>query len=264
MMLKVMIVALAFLMEQASGQGVININLNTGADKSDKSQDAVIAELLGQGGGLFQETAQLESLDMSGIGQGTLYSVLLVQIKGLQGQLKDMEGKHAELQNQVQNLTLDLCLTKKTCCNKTVTCPSGYERFCEKPDMCYKFSTDEKNYTDARSACQADGGHLAMPKDKATNDFLVKQIKTRFTGANLADGIWMGLTDQAIKGTWVWEDGTPLGASWSNWYSGQPDSSSSPAHNCVMWVPHSDWWLNVHCSDFVRYYICEVKATESP
>ncbi|XP_035696427.1 low affinity immunoglobulin epsilon Fc receptor-like [Branchiostoma floridae] len=281
---KVLIVALVIMvtLQKASAAEEMTININmgesAGGQQSYKSQytAGAFAELLKQGGDtegdeggttdsqlgqayvqkLFQDmsgNSQLGTLDMTDMGQDMVIALMLGQMKDMQAQNKEMQGQLKDLTGQVKNLTLDLCLTKKTCCNKTLTCPSGYERFCEKPDMCYKFSTDEKNYADARSACQAAGGSLAMPKDQATNDFLRNQL-TRYPSGSDA---WFGLTDLAQEGTWVWEDGTPL-TGWSNWAPGEPNGGS--AENCAHW--HGSYgykWNDRRCSHS-QYYVCEVSA----
>ncbi|CAH1239337.1 COLEC10 [Branchiostoma lanceolatum] len=85
--------------------------------------------------------------------------------------------------------------------------------------MCYKFATDEKTYSDAKSSCRATGGHLAMPKDQATNDFLAKLAKARYSEIDIFP--WIGLTYQVQHGTWMWDDGTTLGTGqWNNWAPG--------------------------------------------
>ncbi|KAI8488645.1 Collectin-11 [Branchiostoma belcheri] len=222
---KAVLVMLAVLMPllQSSGKAanlhlyIGSYNNARGSDTADKSQEADNIELLKQKAGLFQDTSQLETLllDMADTGRN---KKMQEQIKELQKQVKDLP----DLKNQVKNLTADLCVIKQACCNKTLAvCPCGYERFSERPGMCYKFSpkSDFKIYADARSSCQADGGHLAMPKDKATNDFLAKQIRAR---DYIFDHAWFGLTDQVQERTWVWEDGTPLGTGWNNWAQGPP------------------------------------------
>ncbi|XP_019622808.1 PREDICTED: low affinity immunoglobulin epsilon Fc receptor-like [Branchiostoma belcheri] len=247
---RAVLVMLAVLMPllQASGQ-TVNVNLNIGGNAggsgvADKSQGADnIAEQLKQVAGLFPDfdtqwvTSQLEPqlLDMTDTGQNMVIAMLLEQNK--------------EMQKEIKSLKIDNCVTKTTCCNKTLEgCPSGYERFCEKPDMCYKISTDGKNYTDARSACHADGGRLAMPKDKATNDFLAKAGYTNF--------VWIGLTDEVTEGTWVWEDGTKLGTGWNNWGLGAPTQNDNLS-NCATLSATN--WFDSNCRG-ITHYICEVKA----
>ncbi|XP_035696426.1 low affinity immunoglobulin epsilon Fc receptor-like [Branchiostoma floridae] len=275
---KVLIVALVILVTlQKASAAEETININMG-----RYPVGAIAELLEQGGDtggdeggttdsqlgqayvqkLFQDmsgNSQLGTLDMTDMGQDMVIALMLGQMKEMQAQNKEMQGQLKDLTGQVKNLTLDLCLTEKTCCNKTLTCPSGYERFCEKPDMCYKFSTDEKNYADARSACKAAGGHLAMPKDKATSEFLAKQVPLI---NNKQKHIWIGLTDQVQEGTFVWDDGSNLGAGWSDWALNHPDQGSlKSSFNCVMMAYVNAYkWTDLPCSGLLSY-ICEVKAT---
>ncbi|KAI8488354.1 Collectin-11 [Branchiostoma belcheri] len=259
---RAVLVMLAVLMPllQASGETVnlnLNIGGNTGGSGTAKSQVADnIAKLLKQAEGLFQDTSLLEPqlLDMSDTGQNMVITLLLEQNKEMQVQIKELRDKDvADLKNQVKNLTADLCHTKMTCCNKTEACPCGYERFSERPDMCYKFSTDTKTYAAAKSAChQADGGRLAMPKDKATNDLLDKQLWARkYLFA------WIGLTYEVTEGTWMWEDGTPLG-SWNNLAQGY-SYTKYRVRNCAI-LFDSDEWNDIGCSSSM-HYICEVKAT---
>ncbi|XP_078616211.1 perlucin-like protein [Branchiostoma floridae x Branchiostoma japonicum] len=136
------------------------------------------------------------------------------------------------------------------CCPGNPTCPNGYVKF---QDRCYSFSTEKKTQKDARSACQAAGGHLAMPKDQTTNDFLVNQL-TRYPSGQR---VWFGLTDLLQEGTWVWEDGTPL-VDWNNWHPGERNDSGT--EDCVEWsAGHSFKWNDQSCTD-ILYYVCEVST----
>ncbi|XP_066296911.1 perlucin-like protein [Branchiostoma lanceolatum] len=156
-----------------------------------------------------------------------------------------------ELQEQVVNLTGELAVLKQAFHEK-LPCPSGYLHF---EDRCFSFSTDIKNYADARSACQAAGGRLAMPKDQATNDFLVKQL----AGYPSSYSAWFGLTrDQVQEGTFVWEDGTPL-TGWSNWAPWQPDDAGSLG-DCTHWATAYGYkWNDAQCSNS-QQYVCEASA----
>ncbi|XP_035696423.1 collectin-11-like [Branchiostoma floridae] len=133
-----------------------------------------------------------------------------------------------------------------------LTCPSGYVKF---QDRCFKFSSDKQNYVDARSACQAAGARLAMPKDQATNDFLLANQLTRYPSGSSA---WFGLTDLAQEGTWVWEDGTPL-TGWSYWYPGRPDDYQS-AEDCGEWEAGYGYRWNDNPCYVSQYYVCEASA----
>ncbi|XP_078695572.1 perlucin-like protein [Branchiostoma floridae x Branchiostoma belcheri] len=231
---KAVLVTLAVLMSlllQASGEVNVNVNVPGHSMGGASSQEAINAKL------------QDRVREMEG---------KLLAIPDLKKQNADLTDKLTDLQKKLSDVTTELWLNKKACCNKTLVCPGGYVQFL---DRCYKSYGDKKNFTDAKSACQAAGGHLAMPKDKPTNDFLLKQ-------APLQSGltIWLGLTDKVTEGTWVWEDGTPLG-SWNNWGQGQP-AHSYPDLDCAQMAPMMQWFSNF-CS-FQAYYMCELSATVYP
>ncbi|XP_035697844.1 C-type lectin domain family 10 member A-like [Branchiostoma floridae] len=146
---------------------------------------------------------------------------------------------------------------------ENLACPSGYVKF---QDTCFSFSNERRNHAEARCACQTTelncqttGGHLALPKDQATNDFLVNQIHDRYPNG---DDVWFGLTDQLQEGEWAWDDGAPLGTGWTNWYTGQPDDGAdgfSSAEDCARWREDSYKWDDGSCF-FPRHYVCEVSA----
>ena len=70
-----------------------------------------------------------------------------------------------------------------------------------------------------RRTAQALGGHLATVNDGAENEW----VRTTFMGS--VSNLWIGLTDQAVEGTWAWSSGEAVG--YTNWASGQPGSYSS-------------------------------------
>ena len=62
------------------------------------------------------------------------------------------------------------------------------------------------------------GGHLATISDAAENSWVVSTFET-------APGLWIGLSDSVIEGTFMWADGTPV--TYTNWElynpTGNPD-----------------------------------------
>lgn len=74
-----------------------------------------------------------------------------------------------------------------------------------------------KTYVDAQAACGAINAHLAYLKNAA-----VDSVAETFVGSA---NTFIGLTDRAVEGTFVWDDGTPLG--FSNWHTGEPNNGGS-------------------------------------
>ncbi|CAH1238203.1 COLEC10 [Branchiostoma lanceolatum] len=139
--------------------------------------------------------------------------------------------------------------TEPTKPTEPLTCPSGYLQF---RDKCYQFSTTQKQYNDAKAVCVASGGHLAVAKDEATDNFLVNEIRKRGNAET-----WMGMSDQVEEGVWVWEDGSAL-TGWTNWLPGNP---SSTFEDCAEWkVVYGFKWNDDECYH-TQYFVCENHAT---
>ncbi|XP_066301471.1 perlucin-like protein isoform X1 [Branchiostoma lanceolatum] len=139
--------------------------------------------------------------------------------------------------------------TEPTKPTEPLTCPSGYLQF---RDKCYQFSTTQKQYNDAKAVCVASGGHLAVAKDEATDNFLVNEIRKRGNAET-----WMGMSDQVEEGVWVWEDGSAL-TGWTNWLPGNP---SSTGEDCAEWkVVYGFKWNDDECYH-TQYFVCEINAT---
>ncbi|XP_035661638.1 CD209 antigen-like protein C [Branchiostoma floridae] len=161
--------------------------------------------------------------------------------------IAELTDKQVDLEKQVGNLTKLRHVQQG--------CPSGYVQF---QNRCFNFSTESKNYNDARLSCKAAGGHLAMPKDNATNAFLVEQINVMYPNGS-SGSVWFGLADREEEGSFVWEDGTPLGTGWNNWNQGEPNNQHS-REDCVEWrAKYGYKWNDVRCFT-VHKYVCEVDA----
>jgi GH25 family lysozyme M1 (1,4-beta-N-acetylmuramidase)/uncharacterized protein YraI len=112
----------------------------------------------------------------------------------------------------------------------------------------YKLFTEEKSWSDAKSDCEAQGGHLLTITSEGENDF----IKT------LADSnkIWLGLTDEVSEGTWKWITGEDI--LYTNWYPGEPNDYGSGEDYVEMYIDGR--WNDIGPPQFpstTRYYVCE-------
>lgn len=64
------------------------------------------------------------------------------------------------------------------------------------------------------------GGHLATVNDQAENDYLFTQFAPRVAAST--DGLWIGLNDAAVEGTYVWSSGEV--AAYTHWGPGEPNN----------------------------------------
>ncbi|XP_066269098.1 collectin-10-like [Branchiostoma lanceolatum] len=104
-----------------------------------------------------------------------------------------------------------------------------------------------KTFAGAASACRAEGGTLAMPRDAATNTFLRNQL------SKLHPYYWFGLKYLRNEGKSVWIDRTPLGK-FNAYDRGKPDGLGDCVAYCTSTNPPK--WGNGQCW-WKAAYICE-------
>ncbi|XP_078700188.1 uncharacterized protein LOC144926973 isoform X2 [Branchiostoma floridae x Branchiostoma belcheri] len=130
--------------------------------------------------------------------------------------------------------------------SKTKGCPiPGYIPL---NGACYKKFAEPKTYAEARERCAADGGLIAMPRDRATNRFIT----------NLHPGFmsWIGLTNINSEGQWVFEDGQTLESSdYSNWFHTEPNDAGGN-EDCAQ-VRTRGFWNDVRCSTTIGF-TCQI------
>ena len=96
-------------------------------------------------------------------------------------------------------------------------------------------------WADARAACIAMGGDLAVFATKAEQDAVVAAMIDVAPG--IADA-WIGLGDQATEGAYLWVDGTK--PTWTTWAPNEPNNSGD--QDCVRLYP-SGLWNDSPCAD---------------
>lgn len=83
---------------------------------------------------------------------------------------------------------------------------------------CYKFvlGADERNWQDARSYCQNQGGNLVSILNYREQAFLTTQM------LKIKESLWIGMNDVNWEMRFVWTDGKGIG--FTNWAKGHPVS----------------------------------------
>jgi hypothetical protein len=80
----------------------------------------------------------------------------------------------------------------------------------------YSYCTADSNWSTAEAACVAFGGHLVSMNSPSINTS-VSNTAWSIWGTSW----WIGYSDTATEGTFVWSDGSPSG--YTSWYGGEPN-----------------------------------------
>jgi len=123
------------------------------------------------------------------------------------------------------------------CSCTTGSCPSGYTLE-SGGTKCYILRTGQSSWSDASARCMAAGDQRLATITSSTQQTAV---------ASLTSGqqAYIGLSDSATEGTFLWTDGSSLGTGLSpNWASNQPATSGSTAaanQDCVKMKTDGTW-----------------------
>ncbi|XP_040000794.1 CD209 antigen-like protein E [Xiphias gladius] len=114
----------------------------------------------------------------------------------------------------ILNISLRLALSEPTDKGETEedSCPQSWLMF---GSSCYYISSQRRSWDDSRQDCVQRYADLAIISSKQEQAFL--------TGLTMA--AWVGMTDRAVEGTWIWVDGTPVNKDGLQWANGQPDGA---------------------------------------
>ncbi len=113
----------------------------------------------------------------------------------------------------------------EACSGCTARAHAGhYYYFCVAPEV---------PWDDARVRCQVLLGDLAIVDDSLENDYIHGEVDP------LVGKWWLGLSDLALEGQFLWVDGTPLDPDLDLWAADEPNnvaSDAAGAANCVTLV----------------------------
>lgn len=89
-----------------------------------------------------------------------------------------------------------------------------------------------KTWLDAQSFAESYGGRLAVIDCKEKQDLIYSKVRS------IGDA-WIGLTDEANEGVWLYTDGRPA-TIYSNWNSGEPNNSGNEDY-AEMYMASGKW-----------------------
>ncbi|MCB0519110.1 MAG: HYR domain-containing protein, partial [Saprospiraceae bacterium] len=128
----------------------------------------------------------------------------------------------------------------------------GFNVMGEMNGKVYYISTVEKNWTDAKAHCEAQGGQLAIVDSPAKNSFLAG-------GIGFFSAAYIGLTDKDSEGNYQWLNGAPF--AYQNWEPGQPNGGTDENYVAMhgwssgRWADYNFWTA--------KKYILEKSCTGS-
>jgi Lectin C-type domain len=122
----------------------------------------------------------------------------------------------------------------------------------------------ERIWTDAVADCKNHDMHLVRVDDAMQNAF----IRKTSLSVNYSDSIWIGASDSAREGTWIWLDGAQfwqggvaghtVDGRYAGWDMDQPNSADGPEDCAVIWSG-IETWHDVNC--LIRHaYMCQALA----
>jgi uncharacterized repeat protein (TIGR02543 family) len=116
------------------------------------------------------------------------------------------------------------------------------------PGRC--FTLIEGSFTHAQASADAATrrGRLASFPD--ANDFIRVAAKARKTTQSY---LWLGLSDTATEGTWLWTDGSVT--AYTRWLNGQPDGGT--AENYALLMENSNQWADAAAGFVASGYLFE-------
>jgi hypothetical protein len=94
------------------------------------------------------------------------------------------------------------------------------------PSSCFLFFTGPLPAAQAETQCEMTGAHLAKIETADADAVAELVVGTKDT--------YIGATDQAVEGTFLWGDGSSL--TFTNWRAGEPNNggASGIAENCAV------------------------------
>jgi hypothetical protein len=134
-------------------------------------------------------------------------------------------------------------------------CPTGWDAF---NGRCYLFDTTDRTWDSCRDLCSDNGADMFCVSNAAENNFILTNAAT----ATASNGVWIGLNDISVEGSFVWEPG--CSSTYLNWNSGEPnDGTSTSSQDCGTVMTTAGFWDDKDCTA-LRGCGCQKQFTVAP
>ncbi|XP_070699122.1 perlucin-like protein [Pempheris klunzingeri] len=175
----------------------------------------------------------------------------------IQGQIETLQTERVNLQSDKN--------TFEESCGK---CLPGWTLL---KSSCYYFSSrnasnSKKNWPDSRADCIRQGADLLVIANLEEQQLVSNSLPKQSTSSTWwENGFWIGLTDVATEGTWVWVNNVTE-VEIMYWRSGQPNHVGLQSGNCAAVFQYADTrrtWYNGNCQDHLYNWICEMESSKT-
>lgn len=112
----------------------------------------------------------------------------------------------------------------------------GFSFVMENDSSRYYLSDSSMTWTEGRTACESNGGHLVTIASELENQSIADVVG--------ASKVWIGMTDEAQEGQWVWVTDEPV--IYENWNPGEPNDNGGEDYALIYGSLHSN---NGHWND---------------
>ncbi|XP_042357099.1 C-type lectin domain family 12 member B-like isoform X2 [Plectropomus leopardus] len=185
------------------------------------------------------------------------HAKLKLQVKHRMTLTDSLQGRIEALNTDKKNLQSNKTTLEESCGR----CLEGWHLL---KSSCYYYShhVSKKNWPDSRANCISQGGDLLVIDNFEEQQLMINNFpKVRTSGMWWENGFWIGLTDVATAGTWVWINNVTE-VETAYWKTGQPSRSGIQSGNCAAFYSYADnrqTLYNGNCADHLFNWICEMK-----
>jgi len=113
----------------------------------------------------------------------------------------------------------------------------------------YVLVNQNMTWPQAKSYAESIGGYLVTIGDEGENKFVNDLART----AGITDAHWIGFSDEATEGTFVWVTGEPV--TYTNWNSGEPNNAYGAGESYGEFWYNTDTWNDAPISETIPFVV---------